>query len=509
MQFSLHLRGYILLLTDSLYFATYLNSVKIAAITTLCCVLIGYPIAYYIARSSPSVRNLLLLGVILPFWTSLLLRVYAWVGILRNDGLLNNLLQALGIISSPLEIYRTDLAVYIGMVYAYLPFFILPLYATLVKMDLRLLEAAYDLGAKPWQAFWQITVPLSRQGVIAGAMLVFIPAVGEYVIPEMLGGANTLMMGRVMWNEFFNNTDWPMASAVTCVMVLLLLVPLALFQYNQVKQQEQAGGGANERSQQDAARPRAGAGVLLPVCAHRQPDGLLVQRVAGGHVLDRLLDALVPLAVQRRGAAARAWLSFRIAALTATAAVILGTWAGYVLARMGRFRGFTLYVGMLSAPLVIPEVVLGISLLLMFVELRGHLGWPAENGMFTIWVGHVTLCMAFVAVVIQTRIRDLDRSLEEAALDLGATPLVVFFKITLPLIAPALASAWLLSFTLSLDDVVLASFLSGPSSSTLPMEVFSRVRLGLKPEINALATLFILAVGTCVILANRLQSRKG
>ena len=136
-------------LTDSLYFATYLNSVKIAAITTLCCVLIGYPIAYYIARSSPSVRNLLLLGVILPFWTSLLLRVYAWVGILRNDGLLNNLLQALGIISSPLEIYRTDLAVYIGMVYAYLPFFILPLYATLVKMDLRLLEAAYDLGAKP------------------------------------------------------------------------------------------------------------------------------------------------------------------------------------------------------------------------------------------------------------------------------------------------------------------------------------------------------------------------
>ena len=189
-QFSLHLRGYILLLTDSLYFATYLNSVKIAAITTLCCVLIGYPIAYYIARSSPSVRNLLLLGVILPFWTSLLLRVYAWVGILRNDGLLNNLLQALGIISSPLEIYRTDLAVYIGMVYAYLPFFILPLYATLVKMDLRLLEAAYDLGAKPWQAFWQITVPLSRQGVIAGAMLVFIPAVGEYVIPEMLGGAN-------------------------------------------------------------------------------------------------------------------------------------------------------------------------------------------------------------------------------------------------------------------------------------------------------------------------------
>ncbi|MFJ1301513.1 ABC transporter permease subunit [Pseudomonadota bacterium AL_CKDN230030165-1A_HGKHYDSX7] len=203
-----------------------------------------------------------------------------------------------------------------------------------------------------------------------------------------------------------------------------------------------------------------------------------------------------------------AWLSFKVAALTATAATIIGTWAGYVLARMGRFRGFGLYLGMLSAPLVIPEVVLGISLLLMFVEMRGVLGWPEQNGMFTIWVGHVTLCMAFVAVVIQSRIRDMDRSLEEAALDLGATPLRVFFSITLPLIAPALASAWLLSFTLSLDDVVLASFLSGPGFTTLPMEVFSRVRLGLKPEVNALATLFILAVGTCVILANRLQVRK-
>ncbi|CAP42289.1 ABC transporter permease subunit [Bordetella petrii] len=241
-QFSLHLRGYILLFTDSLYLATYLNSLKMAAITTVCCVLIGYPMAYYIARSSPAVRNVLLLGVILPFWTSLLLRVYAWVGILRNDGLLNKLLMSLGIISSPLEIYRTDLAVYIGLVYAYLPFFILPLYANLVKMDLRLLEAAYDLGARPWQAFWRITVPLSRPGVIAGAMLVFIPSVGEYVIPEMLGGADTLMMGRVMWNEFFNNADWPMASAVTCVMVLLLLVPLALFQYNQVRQEEAARG---------------------------------------------------------------------------------------------------------------------------------------------------------------------------------------------------------------------------------------------------------------------------
>lgn len=232
---ALNLRGYALLFSDSLYIATYLNSVKMALITTLCCMVIGYPMAYYIARSHPSVRNLLLLGIILPFWTSLLLRVYAWVGILRNDGLLNKVLQSLGLISAPLEIYRTDLAVYIGLVYAYLPFFILPLYANLVKLDNRLLEAAYDLGARPWRAFFSITLPQSMPGVIAGAMLVFIPAVGEYVIPEMLGGANTLMMGRLMWTEFFNNADWPMAAAVTCIMVLLLLVPLVLFQQSQVR----------------------------------------------------------------------------------------------------------------------------------------------------------------------------------------------------------------------------------------------------------------------------------
>jgi putrescine transport system permease protein len=242
-SFVLNLRGYILLFSDNLYLATYVSSLKMAAVTTIFCILIGYPVAYYIARSAPAVRSLLLLAVILPFWTSMLLRVYAWVGILRGDGLLNQVLLWTGIIDAPLEIYRTDLAVYIGLIYAYLPFFILPLYANLVKLDMRLLEAAYDLGARPWSAFWNITLPMSMSGVIAGAMLVFIPAVGEYVIPEMLGGADTLMMGRVMWTEFFNNADWPMAAAVTCVMVLLLIIPLILFQYSQMRQMEAQRGG--------------------------------------------------------------------------------------------------------------------------------------------------------------------------------------------------------------------------------------------------------------------------
>ncbi|AUT68096.1 MULTISPECIES: ABC transporter permease subunit [Paraburkholderia] len=236
---ALDVSHYAFLLQDSLYFATYVNSVVVAGISTLLCLLLGYPMAYYIARSNPATRNLLMMAVMLPFWTSFLIRVYAWIGILKNNGLLNNFLMSIGLIHSPIELYHTNTAVYIGMVYSYLPFLVMPLYAHLVKMDLTLLEAAYDLGAKPWRAFWQITLPLSKNGIIAGCLLVFIPAVGEYVIPELLGGANTLMIGRVMWNEFFDNADWPMASAVTCAMVLLLLVPMAFFQYSQAKALEE------------------------------------------------------------------------------------------------------------------------------------------------------------------------------------------------------------------------------------------------------------------------------
>ncbi|WP_431017650.1 ABC transporter permease subunit [Burkholderia gladioli] len=205
---------------------------------------------------------------------------------------------------------------------------------------------------------------------------------------------------------------------------------------------------------------------------------------------------------------AAAWLSLKIGVLTACASVVIGTWAGYVLARMGRFRGHALYSGMVNAPLVIPEVIQGISLLLLFIELAKWIGWPAQRGMFTIWLGHVMLCLSYVAIIVQSRVRELDPSLEEAALDLGATPLKVFFTVTLPLISQALVSGWLLSFTLSIDDLVLSAFLSGPGSTTLPLVVFSRVRLGLNPEMNALATLFIAAVTIGVVAANMFMLRK-
>lgn len=232
----LNLSNYLGLAHDSQYGLAYLSSLKIAAVSTLICLLIGYPMAYAIANLKPAARNVLLMLVVLPSWTSFLIRVYAWIGILDNNGLLNRALLSLGLIETPLQILYTPAAAYIGIVYCYLPFMVLPLYTTLVKLDRRHLEAAYDLGAKPWQAFLRITLPLSRAGIVAGCMLVMIPAVGEFVIPEMLGGPDTLMIGRVLWGEFFNNRDWPTASAVATVLLALLLVPILIF--NRAQQQQ-------------------------------------------------------------------------------------------------------------------------------------------------------------------------------------------------------------------------------------------------------------------------------
>ncbi len=234
----LNLGNYLALIQDSQYGIAYLSSLRIALISTLLCLLIGYPMAYVIARAEPTTRNVLLMLVVLPSWTSFLIRVYAWIGILDNNGLLNRALMSLGLIDTPLRILHTPIAAYIGIVYCYLPFMVLPLYATLVKLDRKLLEAAYDLGAKPWQAFMRITLPLSRAGIIAGCMLVMIPTIGEFVIPEMLGGPDTLMIGRVLWGEFFNNRDWPAASAVAIVLLSLLLIPILIFNRAQQQQME-------------------------------------------------------------------------------------------------------------------------------------------------------------------------------------------------------------------------------------------------------------------------------
>ena len=228
------------LLTDKLYALTYLRSLVLAASATLFALLLGFPMAYGISRASSTTRSLLLLLIILPFWISFLLRVYAWMGLMNNYGVINNMLMWLGFVEQPIQIMYTDFAVLVGLTYSYLPFMVLPLYATLERLDLDLVEAAQDLGASSTRAFWDVTWPLARPGVIAGCLLVFIPATGEYVIPYLLGGPNSMLIGRVLFDEFFANRDWPLASAVAIVMLVLLIAPIMLLQHYRLREKEQA-----------------------------------------------------------------------------------------------------------------------------------------------------------------------------------------------------------------------------------------------------------------------------
>ncbi|VVN80589.1 Putrescine transport system permease protein PotH [Pseudomonas fluorescens] len=237
-QLFLNVGNYALLAADDLYISAYLGSLKVAFFSTLICLLIGFPMAYAISKARQDAQTVLLLLIMMPTWTAILIRVYAWMGILSNNGLLNAFLLWTGLIQHPIEILNTNIAVYIGVVYAYLPFMVLPLYANLVKHDQSLLEAASDLGSSTFNNFWKITVPLAKNGIVAGCMLVFIPVVGEFVIPELLGGPETLMIGRVLWQEFFNNRDWPVASALAVVMLAILIVPIILFNRSQAKEME-------------------------------------------------------------------------------------------------------------------------------------------------------------------------------------------------------------------------------------------------------------------------------
>ena len=241
LQLLLNIGNYQYLIEDDLYASSYIQSIRIAFISTVLCLIIGFPIAWAIVHSSPSTRNVLLMLIILPSWTSFLIRVYAWIGILKNNGLLNNVLMMSGVIDEPLQILHTDTAVYIGIIYTYLPFMVLPLYTALMRVDYSLLEAASDLGAKPMTTLFSVLVPLTKAGIIAGSMLVFIPAVGEFVIPELLGGPDTVLIGKVLWQEFFNNRDWPVASAVAIVMLLILMLPILWFHRYQKRELEAQG----------------------------------------------------------------------------------------------------------------------------------------------------------------------------------------------------------------------------------------------------------------------------
>ncbi len=384
---------------------------------------------------------------------------------------------------------------------------VLPIYTALIRIDYSLVEAALDLGARPLKTFFTVIVPLTKGGIIAGSMLVFIPAVGEFVIPELLGGPDSIMIGRVLWQEFFNNRDWygglsgsdHHVAAANCA-------------DNVVPQASAKKRGRTRMNNLPVVRSPWRIVILLLGFTFLYAPMLML--VIYSFNSSKLVTVWAGWSTRWYGELLRddammsaVGLSLTIAACAATAAAILGTIAAVVLVRFGRFRGSNGFAFMITAPLVMPDVITGLSLLLLFVALAHAIGWPADRGMLTIWLAHVTFCTAYVAVVISSRLRELDRSIEEAAMDLGATPLKVFFVITLPMIMPAIISGWLLAFTLSLDDLVIASFVSGPGATTLPMLVFSSVRMGVNPEINALATLILGAVGIVGFIAWYLMAR--
>ena len=245
MQIILHLENYTSIFTDpdGTYIRSYLKSLQVAGLSTIFCLLIGFPIAWALATAKPALRNVMFMLIIMPSWTSLVVRIYAWMTIMKKDGLINDCLMALGIIDSPIQMLQTDFAVYVGIFYCYLPYMVLPLFSSLMKVDYSLIEAAYDLGCRPVKTFFNTLIPQTKSGIVAGSMLVFIPALGEYVIPELLGGKSSILIGRILWQEFFNNRDWPLASAVAITMLMILVIPIILFYKVERREQEKINAG--------------------------------------------------------------------------------------------------------------------------------------------------------------------------------------------------------------------------------------------------------------------------
>ena len=504
---ALSLDNFKLLVSDNLYITSYLRSLFVAVTSTAILLLIGYPIAYGMARLPRRWQGIAMMLVIVPFWTSFLIRIYAWINILQHDGLLNKILLALHLVSTPVVWLSTDSAMYLGIVYSYLPFMILPLYATLAKLDGSLLEAAADLGAAPRSAFWLVTFPL----VIAGRRCRH----AALLHPDRRRIRDPRPFGRFQFDD-----DRPDAVAG-------------------ILHQQGLAGGFRRRGRA-AASADAAAIVVRPAAAPTaRRGGLMAGRVNGITRFNMSALALglaflyLPIVIlviysfnasrlvtvwggwslrwyteffNDRAMLDAAWMSLRVAGVSATIATLLGTLAAVALARGERFKGRALFSGMLYSPLVMPEVISGLSLLLLFVALN------AERGFWTVTIAHTTLTMCFVAVVVQSRLASLDRSLEEAAMDLGCDPVQAFLSVTLPLIVPAIAAGWMLAFTLSLDDVVIASFTTGPGSATLPIRIYSEVRLGVKPEINAICTLVIALIAVVIVIASfasRLSSSQG
>ena len=501
---GLDLENYTILLTDSFYIRSYLLSLQTAVIATVFTLLIAYPMAYGLTRAPQKWRNLLLALVVLPFWISFLIRVYAWMAILKPNGFLDMLGQAIGLDVGTLALLNTKSAVIIGIVYSYLPFMILPLFTVLDKLDDTLLEASHDLGASTWRTFRSITLPLSLPGIYAGCLLAFIPMVGEFVIPDLLCGNDTALIGKTLWTEFFNNQDWPLASAIAIGMLLLLLLPIAALQKAQARADVRQGGSGSSAGRSFTGLNRlavaGGLGfIYLPivlVIVFSFNDSRLVTVWAG------FSFKWYGILFQNTQLLQSALLSFKLAFLSATAATVLGVLAALTIVRIKSFRGKGLFGFLVLAPIIIPEMVIGLAFLLFFVAI------DLPRGFFTLFLAHSTFGLCFVATTVQARLSGFDTTLEEASADLGASNVQTFRKITFPLILPGVMSGWALAFVLSFDDLIISSLVTGPGATTLPMRLYSQMRLGVTPEVNAASTLMVLAAMAVLFFSLRLRQKQ-
>ncbi len=496
--------NYTTLLTDSFYFRSYLLSLETAVIATAITLLIAYPMAYGLTHAPQKWRNLLLALVVLPFWISFLIRVYAWMAILKPNGFLDMLGQGVGLDAGTLALLNTKSAVIIGIVYSYLPFMILPLFTVLDKLDETLLEASRDLGASTLRTFISITLPLSLPGIYAGCLLAFIPMVGEFVIPDLLGGNDTALIGKTLWTEFFNNQDWPLASAIAIGMLLLLLLPIAALQKAQkgadVRQGSVGSSAGRTPTAFNLASVIAGLSfIYLPiilVVAFSFNDSRLVTVWAGFSL------KWYGILFQNTQLLQSVLLSFKLAVLSATAATVLGVLAALTIVRVRGFHGKGLFGFLVLAPIIIPEMVIGLAFLLLFVAI------DLPRGFFTLFLAHTTFGLCFVATTVQARLSGFDTTLEEASADLGASGVQTFWKITFPLILPGIMSGWALAFVLSFDDLIISSLVTGPGATTLPMRLYSQMRLGVTPEVNAASTLMVLAAVTVLFISLRFWQKR-
>ena len=498
------LQNYVTLLTDGYYFHSYVLSLETAAISTAFTLLIAYPMAFGLTRAPDKWRDLLLAAVVLPFWISFLIRVYAWMAILKPNGFLDVIGQELGFSAGAFALLNTKSAVIIGIVYSYLPFMILPLFTVLDKLDDSLLEAASDLGATPLRTFMSITLPLSRPGIYAGCLLAFIPMIGEFVIPDLLGGNDTALIGKTLWTEFFNNQDWPLAAAIAVGMLLLLLLPIMALQKAQLKadvrQASQMAAGARKFSGFNFTAVAFGLGfIYLPiflVMIFSFNDSRLVTVWAGFSL------KWYGVLLQNTQLLQSAWLSFKLAFLSASAATIIGVLAAMTLVRIKSFPGKKLFGFLVLAPIIIPEMVIGLAFLLLFVAI------DLPRGFFTLFLAHTTFGLCFVAATVQARLSGFDSTLEEASADLGANSLQTFWRITFPLILPGVLSGWALAFVLSFDDLIISSLVTGPGATTLPMRLYSQMCLGVTPEVNAASTLMVVAAVTVLFISLRFGNKR-